>query len=352
MSPRNSPLNSFGMDEDFCLDPEGLSSDLEESSDDRVLDLDDMGVDVEFQAPDSILGDLDSITEEVTETSLMDQEAEGFESESILAFLLRKADYKSLVALASLDTMLPSKLASSEGQAILKARAQFMPIFSADLSRNRALSWYSRLASKFGSKFKAEGGDLVLEPDVLESSKDFLSEFTKHHKRDLEAISPIQSLCGKVKRALSEKPKLKLSSGKAISYADDLEIDVSNECNSSIDFQAGLLEDPEFTAKSTLRKSDLHLMDDPVFGNDMITDTQNFSVSLSDLSNKAVAQELLSENLSDNALMGRLSKEGFSDTRIAEILAITKFLKAKTSRRSTLLDLPRSEPDTEFRATF
>lgn len=342
MGPNFQALHGDFLSDDLSDDTDPFEAEDSISSGDTTdgfLEFNDIP-DYEMESPVSAMED----TTEIMEEQL--QATDGFESESVLAFLLRKGDYHSIQALSSPK---PDRLSANHEQ----ARSSFMPTYAKDLASNRAIAWYEKLATIFGTDFKAIGGDLSLEYDSYNQEHvESIRAFTQTHKARLEDASPIQALAGLLKAQLSKDSSFTYATPEDLSHDGDMDTytsmhDVANMDNADV-----------FLSSDVNAAVD----DDPVFKVDLVSENPGLAIQLSDLSNKAVAKELQLRNVTEDSVRSYLVEENFPDTRIAEVLAIYRYLNASNSPKSSLVDFHRSrqattalsqrDGDTEFNATF
>lgn len=309
---------------------------------DELLELDDE-LEIVYDSPESDGGDFPELASSFDEEDADNARNAPFESETVLAFLLRKGDYQSILALTG--------QAPCNGPVQTRVKAQFIPVYANDVIKNRAIAWYSKLAQAYSNQFRAEGPELVLE--VPPPAMAALQEFANTYRPALEDVSLIQTLAGSVRRAITHQNS-NITHPKVISTdrIEDTDLKITDTELVGDD----LLQDTTFVNQNhDDSQAGLGLGDDGISGDDVIGDKPDLSITLADLSNKAIAERLISEGMEITAAKVFLQEEGLDDQRCVEIVSIMRYLKATAPSKSTLASFYKkdpAEPDNQFNIEF
>lgn len=216
------------------------------------------------------------------------------------------------------------------------ARAQFSPLYHRAMAECPAIGIYPRLVKAGFPLTLSEEGCLCIQfPSNVEILKftDSVGNFlASADRRVCEVTDTLLSYRDAALESSKQNglqailPKTKTHGEKSLDA-------------SSLDFTEYQMKDADLTI-------------DPsggAFGQEVVVETRNLGISLSDYSNKAVA-EWLTENadsLDEEAVKDTLKEEGFSTQRISEIVGIIKYLKvnAGLDRRQSTLNNRDCEPE-------
>ena len=197
-----------------------------------------------------------------------------------------------------------------------EARAQFSPMYYRATAECPAIGIYPKLVKTgYPLSLSPEGSLCVKFPSDVEILKFTDSVGNYLGTADRRNCEVAESLMASREAALSASKANGLTSLRPTTKTHNEE---------------GL--NPEDLDFSEYQMRDAELNIDPnggAFGQEVVVDTPKLDISLSDYSNKAVAEWLVEneDSLEDDSLRETLKEEGFSAQRITEIVGIIKYLK-------------------------
>jgi hypothetical protein len=199
---------------------------------------------------------------------------------------------------------------------------------------NPAIKWYSKLVNVLPEeKFNYSSGQLNLKMGfdlfnkiIYPFFNDFMSEL-----RDESLIVDVMYSLAEALFNLNKDDKLKrvldFNKSEEASEEGDLKVSEINVLDSLIDSEEDIKE-----ADALLR------IEPDAINFEEVKDINrsNLKISLSDLSNKYIAEYFIEENSSAHDIASRLSEEGFKKQRINEIVGIYNFIKLEGNLKSRL----------------
>lgn len=307
---------------------------------DEVVELHESGIEAsDWVYPNQSLSGNDFLREDPEEQELV------FESEQVITHLLRKKAYAKIITLVS---------GNAREASLAQVQKQFSKAYAYDVSRNPAISFYTKLVERFGSDFSVEGTNLTLE-GFGASDVPFLKSFASAYVPGMEEDSLIQGLAKDVGHMLNkyhaQRKKEQYKSEASLVTSRVSEVGIAQE--GELNIESVNLQDDIDVGFDFLHGTQASLTVDDSMGLESIVDRDNMAIHVTDLNDKDIAQKLFDDGKNEDSARSWLDKEGFSDGRINDILLILRYLNAESGKKASLLDysLDMGE-DCEFRAKF
>lgn len=330
----------------------GLMDEISSDVDDSTLDLsEEIAGDFEPTYDDLVSGSNDIILD--APTAYGDEEAVNAKSAAKIERLLinmiatnRHGDVLSLVGETDQSLSKMSK----------EIRATFRDNYHRAVRYNKYIGLYSKIIKAVDPK-KFTSIDGILSLKITASNferlmKNFRSVADPYGATDDSPITTLISALfektGKASILKSQKLVSEASDIRSHNETGQMEMDQINFADPNVDGLTGGNERDIFGQKADIRLEennfDLEEAD--------LTNNPTINVSLNDLSNKAIAEYLVAKKIDSMHASDHLSSEGFSRSRMNEIVGIMKFINLNTNLEDLTPQGNRGAGNTDFPFDF
>jgi hypothetical protein len=227
---------------------------------------------------------------------------------------------------------------------------QFAYRYAQAARTNPALRWYGKLAALLPpEKFGVHQGSLRISmpaPLFRRVIKPFIGEFRSQFAETSPIVAAVRNLYANIEGAdLQAKQTALVNDQRRVNNTEATDFDPG-----ATPFEDNMLPDSAGALADLGEGEDGLGGDEIVDSPDLSTATTRSTLSLTDLSHKAIADHLAEAGGDDNAIMERMMGEGFTRSRANEIMSMVKYKRLMAARLNKLAGWtypPRPAPSRE-----